>query len=238
MPKCATQAILQSGLTLALVCCSPFTLTQTLQPYGACTPPAQQGVNVCGPYNAGYFGNSSVEIPSPFQVIAAGTSGRGNVANMQLWADGKKIMQTAGTPFDQPITLPPGNHQLTVIEVDDTGYYAKSAPFNVVVDPNDIASPCSPPAAPGVHICLPDQPCNTQTWIDVSASAKGQTGPVVRMEMWITEGSGYAAKIANFPGSSFETHPILFTGFYTLEVWEIDSNGYALKADLPQAGPC
>ena len=30
------------------------------------------------------------DIPSPFQVIAAGTSGRAQVKLMELWADGKK----------------------------------------------------------------------------------------------------------------------------------------------------
>ena len=230
---------LRSGLPLALICCSPLTFTQTLPPYGNCTPPPRVGVNLCNPYNTARMDGNAVEVPYPFQVIAVGTSGRGRVANMQLWADGKKIMQTTGTPFDKPVTLPPGNHQLTVIEVDDTGYYAKSTPFNVTVDSNDIPAPCSPPAAPGVHICFPVEPCNVNEWSSVSAAGKGQTGPVVRMEMWVTHDRGDGTyKIANFPGSSFETHPIIFDGFYNLEIWEIDSNGYALKADLPQDGPC
>jgi hypothetical protein len=228
----ATVAILRSGFPLSLICCSSFSHTQTLQPYGRCTPPAQQGVNICMPY-------AGAEVPSPFQLIAAGTSGRGQVAQMQLWADGKKIMQTDGTPFDQVVTLPLGNHQLTLVEVDDTGFYAKSTPLNItVVSGDNPPTPCSPPSSPGVNICLPTSSCNTSPWLDISAAAKGQTGPVVRMEVWITNSTGYTAKIANFPGSSFVTHPIFFDSNYTLEIWEIDSNGYALKADLPQYGPC
>ena len=226
-----TWASLRSGLPLALICCAYPTFTQTLQPYGRCTPPAQQGVTICMPY-------AGAEVRSPFQLIAAGTSGRGQVASMQLWADGKKIMQTTGTPFDEPVALPVGNHQLTLIEVDDTGYYAKSTPLNITVSEADgISDACSPPGAPGVTICLPQGPCNENPWLEVSAAATGQTGPVVRMEMWIT-GPNYAAKIANFPGAHFQSNPIFFDSPYTLEIWEIDSNGHALKADLPQQGPC
>jgi hypothetical protein len=170
-------------------------------------------------------------------VIGAGTSGRSQVAQMQLWADGKKLMQTTGTPFNQAVTLPLGTHQLTLIEADDTGFYAKSTPLNITVVGGD-STPCSPPAIPGVNICMPSSSCNTSPWLDISAAGKGQTGPVVRMEVWITNTSGYAAKIANFPGNNFVTHPIFFDAFYTLEIWEIDSNGHALKADLPQDGPC
>lgn len=226
----ASRATLRLGLPLALICCSPLTTAQTLQPYGRCNPPAQQAVNICMPY-------AGAEVPSPFQLIGFGTSGRGQVANMQLWADGKKIMQTTGTPFDEPITLPLGNHTLTLIEVDDTGFSAKSTPLDITVVSGD-STPCDPPSTPGVHICLPTAPCNTSPWIDVSAAGKGQTGPVVRMELWITKSGGYAAKIANFTGDSFVTHPIFFDVNYTLEIWEIDSHGFALKEDLPQDGPC
>jgi hypothetical protein len=230
MPYWASRTILRLGLPLALICCSLPTFTQTLQPYGRCSPPAQQGVNICMPYNGAM-------VPSPFQLIGAGTSGRGLVVQMQLWADGKKIIQTFGMPFDQPINLPLGNHQLTLIEVDDTGFSSKSAPLNITVVSGD-STPCSPPSTPGVNICMPNAPCNTSPWLNISAAGKGQTGPVVRMEVWITNGSGNAAKIANFPGNSFVTHPIFFDAFYTLEIWEIDSNGHALKADVHQDGPC
>jgi hypothetical protein len=172
-------------------------------------------------------------VRNPFQLIAAGTSGRGQVNNMQLWADGSKIMQTAGSPFDQPVSLPPGEHELTLIEVDETGFYAKSTPLKVTVLDYTPDLPCAPPDAAGVHICLPDSSCNTNAWLDVSAAGRGETGPVVRMEMWLN-----GAKVANFSGDHINTHPIFFDSNYTLEIWEIDSHGHALKADVHQDGPC
>ena len=78
---------------------------------------------------------------------------------------------------------------------------------------------------------MPESGCNTQPWLDVSAAGTGQTGPVVRMEMWIIDSNGATSKIANFSGDTFVTHPIFFDANYTLELWEIDSNGHALKAE-------
>ena len=92
---------------------------------------------------------------------------------------------------------------------------------------------CPAPGSPGVHICLPDTPCNTNPWLDVSAAGRGETGPVVRMEVWVN-----GAKVANFQGGHFNTHPVFFDAFYTLEIWEVDSHGHALKADVKQDGPC
>lgn len=228
----ASQAILRSGLSLALICSSYLTFAQTLQPYGICTPPAQEGVNFCSPYSG------LTEIPSPFQVIGAGTSGHGQVANMQLWADGKKIMQTTGTPFDEPITLPPGYHRLTLIEVDDTGAFAKSTTLDIITTGNGGGTKCSPPSTPGVKICSPAAGCNVEPSIEVSAAGRGQSSPVVRMELWILNSSGNTAKIANFPGDKILTNLVIFDAFYTLEVREVDRNGHTLKTDLAQDGPC
>jgi hypothetical protein len=100
---------LRTGLIVTLFCFLPLlTLPQVpetvspastaLQPYGLCASPAQQGVTICAPARDPYaqVQNSAGDTLSPFQVIAAGTSGRGRVDNMQLWVDGKKIMQTPG----------------------------------------------------------------------------------------------------------------------------------------------
>lgn len=227
-------AICRLGMRWALVSCcltSPIiaqTQAPSLEPYGRCTTPSQQGVNICMPYQG-------AEVASPFQVIGAGTSGRGQVALMQLWADGRKIMQTPGTPFDEPIALPLGAHQLTLIEVDDTGFYSKSEPLNVtVVDSSFSNQECPPPGSPGVNVCQPSpNSCNVQPGTYISAAGKGESGPVIRMEVWIS-----GAKVANFPGDHFETNMILFDSSYTMEIWEIDSHGHSLKSALFLDGPC
>ena len=223
---------------LALICCAPFTnlLAQgqsgtsaakpLLQPYGQCTSPSDEGVNVCMPYNG------SLE-QSPFQVIGAGTSGRGRVVEMEVWADGKKVTQSSGTPFDESVSLPPGDHELTLTEDDETGYHSNSEPFKVTVVENS-EQPCAPPASPGVNVCEPmPNSCNTQPYINISAAATGATGPVVRMEVWIN-----GAKVANFSGGKFETNMILFDTNYYMQIWEIDSQSHSLSKTLYLYGPC
>lgn len=241
---------LRTGLIVSLFCFSPPLLlpqvpetvsaaSTALLPYGLCAPPQQQGVTICVPAPDPYaqVQGSAVDTLSPFQVIAAGTSGRGQVDNMQLWADGKKIMQKPGSPFDEAVTLPQGLHELTVIEVDKTGFYAKSTPLKVNVQAVSPDPPCAPPDTPGVHICdLDPAPCNT--WLDVSAAGRGETGPVVRMEMWVL-----GSKVANFSGNQLDTHwnaPDYWHGgiYGPLEIWEVDSHGHALKASVRLEGVC
>jgi hypothetical protein len=239
---------LRTGLIVALFCLSPLlplphvseivsAASTALQPYGLCAPPPQEGINFCVPARDPYTQSQDMsgDTMSPFQVIAAGTSGRGQVNNMQLWADGKKILQTPGSPMDADVTLPPGLHELTVIEVDETGFYAKSRPRMVNVQA--IApEACAPPESPGVHICNPTGQC--EPWLEVSAAARGETGPVVRMEIWED-----GAKLANFSGDHFSTYwnePEYWHGgiYGVLEVWEVDSHSHALKSYVQMHGVC
>lgn len=237
----------RTGLQFALICFSPFTLfsqstggassgAAALAPYGSvgtgpgslpCQAPSHEGVTLCEP------GQVTYEIPSPFQVIAAGTSGRAQVKLMELWADGKKVTQTDGTPFDEPVTLELGTHELTVIELDTTGAFVKSAPFTVTVVPAQIGDTCSPPAGPGVNVCSPlPNSCNGQPWVPVVAAGKGKSGTVDRMELWF-EG----AKIANFPGDRINTNLVML-GIGTVTIYEVDSKGASIASALDVNGPC
>lgn len=103
--------------------------------YGDCPAPARAGVNVCW----GSYG----QVESPFQVIASGTGGLGPVKLMELWADGRKIAQSAGNLFDAPVILPSGPHQLTVVELDTTAHYLKSTPFSTTVAGSSEGETCS-----------------------------------------------------------------------------------------------
>ena len=214
------------GLMFALTCFSPRLLSQTaaLSPYGACPPPAHEGVNVCVPGNG-------FQVTSPFQVIAAGTSGRAAVRDIELWADGTKLGQSQGTPFDQPVTLAVGTHHLTAIEVDTLGSFVKSTPFTVIVV-GTIQNNCAPPAAPGVHICTPIQNgCNTQPWVEIQAAGTGASGVVSRMELW-----NNGTKLANFSGNRINTAVIMLFG--TVTIYEVDSKGAALSSSIFYDGPC
>lgn len=236
------RAMLCAGLQFALICFSPFPLlsqntvpaasgSAPLLPYGNCAAPTHEGVNICG------LGNG-VGITSPFQVIAAGTSGRAQVKLMELWIDGKKVTQTNGTPFDEPINMAVGSHELTLIEQDTTGAYVKSARVNVVVDSAGSGNgSCPLPEGPGVKVCSPT-PSSCQSSGDTAefdAAGRGRSGTVSRMELWIN-----GTKIANFPGDRIYTS--VLNTFYptaTIMIDEVDSNGGTI-ASLPivVGGPC
>jgi hypothetical protein len=216
------------GLQVALIGSSPFLLfsqspeTTSLTPaalpaYGGCPAPPTEGAKFCAPYN-----NSAID--APFQVIASGTSGRGQVKTMELWADGKKVTQTSATPLDEPITLPAGTHELTAIEVDSTGAHANSTHLTVTVEGND-GETCPLPAGPGVNVCEPMlSSCHTTAWVTVLAAAKGRSGMVSRMELWVNGG-----KIANFPGDWINTN-LFIQDFSTVTIYEVDSNGGVIKS--------
>lgn len=225
-----------SGLVFALACFPTSSLspqsqattsaTPALAPYGRCAAPTSEGVNVCHP-----IANSTTD--APFQVIASGTSGRGPVDHIELWADGKKVKQTQDSPFNEAITLPPGPHTLTLIEVDDTGFYSKSTPVNVTVNNVNIQQ-CPAPDLPGVNVCEPTpNGCNTNAWVNLSAAGKGASGQVSRMELWVG-----GAKIANFPGGQFNTNMIFYGTNYPIAIYEVDSAGHKLGKSFNFFGPC
>lgn len=188
--------------------------------YGNCPAPQKQGVTICAPE----LFNGASEIAAPFQVIASGTSSTGQVKLMELWVDGKKITQTAGTPFDRAVTLDSGTHELTVVELDVTGAFVKSSAFKVTVDGND-EQPCDPSTTPGVKVCDP-QPnsCHTAAWTTVSAAGTPKSGTVVRMELWIN-----GSDLANFAGNHISTN-LYVADFSNLTIIEVDSNGGSIKS--------
>jgi hypothetical protein len=165
-------------------------------------------------------------------LIAAATSGTAQVQLMELWADGKKVAQTDGTPFDEPVSLDAGTHTLTLVEQDATGTEIKSAPFQVAVVGNDHPL-CSAPSKPGVNVCspYPGDGCNTQPWVDFDAVGKGKSGTVNRMELWIS-----GTKIANFPGDRISTSLIMVFG--EVSIVEVDSKGDSISSSFPFYGPC
>lgn len=228
-----------TGLLVAPVCFSPLTLssqnttpTSSTEPppaaYGNCAAPSQPGFNICNPGEPNSF---AWETSSPIQVIAAATSGTAQVRIMELWADGKKVAQTDGTPFDEPISLNAGTHTLTLVEQDTTGTEIKSAPFQVAVVGNDHPL-CSAPSSPGVNVCSPfPGGCNTSPWVDFDAVGKGKSGTVNRMELWVS-----GTKVANFPGDRISTSLIM--AFGEVSMVEVDSKGASLSSSFFFHGPC
>lgn len=201
--------------------------------YGNCQAPMLPGFNICnpgGPIPGGW------ETDSPVQVIAAATSETGPVVIMELWADGKKVAESVGSPFDAPIKLDSGTHTLQVEQIDSTGASAKSPKFQVSVraggggDGDGID--CPEPKEPGVHVCYPAPGgCNSQSWVTVAATGRGASGKVDRMELWV-EGT----EIANFPGNQIDTNLIEVYG--EVKIVEVDSMGHAKSTSFYFNGPC
>jgi hypothetical protein len=166
-------------------------------------------------------------------VIVSATGGRGEVILVELWADGSKVLEVGGNVFNLPVRLPAGNHELTLVELDSTGFYVRSDPIQLQIQGVE-DEPCDPPSSPGVHVCEPSQPygCHTAPWSTIVAAGKGVSGPVVRMELWVGN-----AKIANFPGNRINTNLYLQDyGFAT--VIEVDSSGGFVKSAPFQILPC
>lgn len=223
------------ALQLAFVCCSPLLLfsqntdkvarpaSLTAPPgYGSCPAPQDEGISLCEPYDG-------ASIDTPFQVIASATSGSAQVSHIELWADGKKVTQASGTPFDEPITLSSGTHRLTLIEIPviSPGYLT-SKTFHVTVQGND-GEKCPPPGAAGVNVCDPrPNSCHTSPWVTVVASGTGFTNnPIVRMELWVNNG-----KVANFPGNLINTN-LYVSDFSTITIYAVDSKGGYAAASPP-----
>jgi Bacterial Ig domain len=199
--------------------------------YGNCPAPANPGFNICNPGEPNSF---AWETDAPVQLIAAATSATGQVETMEVWADGKKVAESQGSPFDAPINLDSGTHTLQIEEIDSTGASAKSAKFQVAVQGGNSGggNNCSAPKEPGVHVCNPTPGgCNTQPWVDIDATGKGESGKVERMELWI-EGTD----IANFPGDEIGTSLIMAQGEF--KIVEIDSKGNSKSTSFSFNGPC
>jgi len=199
-------------------------------PYGNCPALGHAGVDICD------LGSGSF-IPSPFQLIASGTGAKGPVRLMELWADGKKLCQTSGNLFDEPVSLSSGVHQLTLVELDTTGNYVKSAPLSVNVNEGGGETKCllvEPPnptcsqlAAPGVNLCEPiPNTCSANGFTTVIATGTGASGKVARMELWVD-----GVKIANFTGNTINTN-IQAGDFSQLTVVEVDSKGSYIKSQV------
>jgi hypothetical protein len=229
---CAGLFVLASASVLPLFFPGATEASGTPPPtgYGNCPAPANPGFNICNP---GEPNPGAWETDSPVQLIAAATSETGQVLVMEVWADGKKVAESLGSPFDAPINLDSGTHTLQIEEIDSTGASAKSAKFQVSVqggggEGND----CPEPKEPGVHVCNPSPGgCNSQSWVTIDATGRGASGKVERMELWV-EGTD----IANFPGNEIGTNLIMVYG--EVKIVEVDSKGHSKSTSFFFNGPC
>ena len=104
----------------------PVTFTVGTSGGGACSAPPAPGANLCSP-------SPGSTVASPVTFTGAGTSATGKVDHLELWIDGKKIGNYPGSTMSVSVQLRAGNHAATLIEVDSSFHYLKSAPVNFTV---------------------------------------------------------------------------------------------------------
>jgi hypothetical protein len=93
---------------------------------GACNPPSSPGAVICTPAPGS-------TVSSPVQFTGAGTGASGSVNHLELWIDGTKIGNYFSSTMSTSVSLATGSHSATLVEVDSTGSYIKSAPDNFTV---------------------------------------------------------------------------------------------------------
>lgn len=93
---------------------------------GTCSAPSSPGAVVCAP-------TAGQSTTSPVTVQAAGKAASGSVNHMEIWVDGKKINDYAGSTVNTTVSLATGSHALTAVEVDSTGAFLKSTPVSFTV---------------------------------------------------------------------------------------------------------
>ena len=88
---------------------------------GSCNPPFSPGAILCTP-----IAGSTASSPVPF--TGGGTSASGSVNHLELWVDGNKIGDFPGNTMSASVPLVGGSHTATLVEVDSSGNFLKSAP--------------------------------------------------------------------------------------------------------------
>ena len=174
------------------------------------------GAIICSP-TAGAMSSS------PVTFTAAGMANSGSVNHLELWIDGTKINNYAGSTLDTSVTVASGSHAATVVEVDSTGAYLKSTPVSFSVA---ATGACAAPTAAGVNVCSPIPGETTSSPVTITASGKGASGTVNHLELWID-----GTKINNYSGSTLNTSVALATGSHAATVVEVDSKGAYIKSN-------
>ena len=91
----------------------------------SCSPPASSSAKLCFPVAGQTYG-------AKVQIVGAGALANG-VSRLELWIDGHKIGNYAGSTINTAVTEPAGLHQATLVAVDAQNKYVKSSPVSFQV---------------------------------------------------------------------------------------------------------
>jgi hypothetical protein len=135
-------------------------------------------VTICSPAN-------NATVTSPVNIVAQDTDSSA-VTMTEIYIDGVKKYQIAGSSVNTSLTLAAGTHRIAVLAVDSTGKFESAV--NVTVSSTGgtggTGGTCSPPASAGVIICQPTSGATVSSPLTVQA-ASTVTGTFARMEVWI-----------------------------------------------------
>ncbi len=195
-----------------------FTVQQTATP-GACAAPSSPGVDICSP-------SAGQTVTSPVMFVADGTGASGQVNHLELWIDGSKIGNYAGSTMNTAVTLVAGAHTATVVEVDSQLHYVKSNPVSFTVKQNSAVTNCAAPSSAGAVLCAPAAGATESSSVQFIGAGTGASGSVNHLELWID-----GQKVGNYSGSTLNTQLTLPSGTHVATLVEVDSQFHNVKSN-------
>ena len=141
--------------------------------------------------------------------------------DMELWIDGKKLVQNRKNTYthydflDSTQALSTGRHTVSVFSVGwDYSQLLDQFTLNVGT------GACPVPSAPGLNICAPIQ--NSTVSSPVTAWASGNAGgPITRMEVWVDGVKQYST----YGSSTLKTQLTVARGWHQFAYFVVNTNG-------------
>jgi hypothetical protein len=146
-------------------------------PRGTCTPSTESpAVTVCQPQNLAYLN-------SPVDWVADSYDSSHSVTAMQVYVDGKLVVNSPSASINQPLTLTGGPHSVVTKGWDSSGANFQSD-RSVTIYSGSPGETC--PASPAtINVCLPTQNETTTTSLHVFANADSSANQITAVQVYI-----------------------------------------------------
>jgi hypothetical protein len=180
--------------------------------WGGCAyPKTGQGIHVCA---------TSGTTTSPV-LFSASSNSYGDLRKMELWVDGKKIVEQHHTWgqkawFNLSSAFATGSHSGAMF-ASDVGNRLQKTTFSFTVG---ATGTCSAPASPGVNVCKPANGSTVSSPVQVQA-ASTITGTLARMEVWVDG----VKKYTETSSKTLSTSISLAAGSHRFVVYAVNTAG-------------
>ena len=168
-------------------------------------------VTICSPEN-------DATVASPVSIVAQSTDSSA-VIQSQIYIDGVKQYQIAGSSVNTSLPLTAGTHRIAVLALDSAGTF-QSAVNVTVSSTGGTGGACSAPTSPGVQICQPASGATVSSPVAIQA-ASNVTGTFNRMELWIDGVKNYTETSS----TELDTTLTLGAGTHRFAVLAFDAAG-------------